>query len=130
LTKVTWLRLRVVLDRDAFVARERPDHDLDLVLFDRLARGTDSLVGRSVRRNLDEFDLLAAGHAIVLFQRQIGAAHAVLPRRRERAFEGGQQADLQRLLRLREPDHRERRSGADEARIPCRTCSCLAPALG
>ena len=37
---------------------------------------------------------------LLLLERQVGAAHAVLARRRERSFQGGQQADLQRLLRL------------------------------
>ena len=112
------LRLGVVLDRDAFIARQRADHDLDLVLLDCLACRVHRFVGRRVRRHLDELDLLAAGHAVLFLQRQVGTAHAVLPGCRERAFERGQQADLQDLLRLghaREAGHGQRRCGTDEA---------------
>ena len=42
------LGLGVVLDRQAFVARERPDQDLHAVLLDELARGLDCAVRRGV----------------------------------------------------------------------------------
>ena len=62
------LGLGVVLDREAFVAGERPDQDCDAVLLDELAGGLHGAVGRSVGRALDDVDLLAAGHVIGLFE--------------------------------------------------------------
>ena len=94
------LGLGVVLDRDAFGARQRADHDLDLVLLDQLAGGVDRHVGLGVGRGLDDLDLLAAGHAVAFLHGELGAAHAVLAAGRERAFERGQQADLHGFLRL------------------------------
>ena len=52
----------------------------DLVLLDQLARRGHRLVGRGVGRALDDLDLLAAGHVVVLLERQLGAADAVLAR--------------------------------------------------
>ena len=78
------LRLGVILDGDALVARERADHDLDAVLLDKLAHGAHGAVGRCVGRALDDFDLLAAGHAVGFLDRQHGTAHAVFAENRER----------------------------------------------
>ena len=94
------LRLRVVLDRDALAARQRADHDVDLVLLDQLARGVDRDVGLGVGRGLDDLDLAPGDHAAALLDRQLGAAHAVGAAGRERPFERGQQADLHRLALL------------------------------
>ena len=93
--------LRVVLDRDALVARERADHDVDLVLLDGLAGRGDGLVRRGVGRILDDLDLLAAGHAVVLLHRKLDAAVPVHAGDRERSLEIRQRADLDGLLSRR-----------------------------
>ena len=89
------LGLGVVLDREALVAGERADDDLHAVLLDELADGADGAVGRGVGRADHPLDLLAAGHAVVLVERQLGAALAVLAEDRERSLEGREQADLE-----------------------------------
>ena len=97
------LSLGVVLDRNAFVARERPDQDLDAVLLDELARGLDCAVRRRVGRALDDFDLLAAGGVVRLLEGELGAAHPVLAEHGERALEGRKQSDLDRDHRRAPP---------------------------
>ena len=100
------LGLRIILDREALVAGERPDEDLDAVLLDQLARGFDCAVGRGVRRSLDDLHLLAARHIVVLFEREFRAAHAVLPKHGEGAFKSGQQPDLDRIVGVGRRDER------------------------
>jgi hypothetical protein len=92
------LGLGVILDREAFVAGERSNQDRHAVLLDQLARRLDRAVGRRVGGALDDLDLLAAGLVTGFGQRQFGAANAVLAEHRERPFQSGEQADLDRVL--------------------------------
>ena len=107
------LRLRVVLHRDALGAGEGADHDVDLVLLHELPGRVDGHVGLRVRRGLDDLDLPARDHAVALLHGELGAPHAVLAARREGAFQGGEQADLDHLLRVGDSrdgdDHRRDR---------------------
>jgi hypothetical protein len=114
------LRLGVVLDGDALAARERSDHDVDLVLLDQLAGRVDRDVGLGIGRSLDDHDLPAGDDAVALLDRELGAAHAVGAPGRERSLERGQQADLDRLTLLGpgRTGQRDRRRGAQRRTHP------------
>ena len=91
-------RLGKVLDRDAYVAGQRRQQDLHLVLLDQLAHGADGGVGRGIRRGDDEFDFLIADLLAEYIDRGLMAADSVLAEHRIGAFERRGDADLDLLL--------------------------------
>ena len=91
------LRLGVVLDGNALTARQRSDHDFDLVLLDQLAGGVDGHVWLGVGAGLDDFNLAPCYHAAALLDGQFGPAHSVGTAGRERAFQRGQKTNLNGL---------------------------------
>ena len=123
-----------VLHRDALVARQRRQQDLDVILLDQLAHGAHRRIRRRVGRGDDELQFLAAGGRAVFLHRGVEAGHAVDAEDRVGAFERRGDADLQLV-------GRERRAGQQQARqrgetqftlFPCgssRTCRG-APVLG
>ena len=92
------LRLGIVLDRQALIARQGTDHDREPILLDELAGGAHRAVGRSIGRAGDELDLLAARHVVVLLERELDASHAVLAEHGEGSLERGERADLDRVF--------------------------------
>ena len=91
------MSLGVVLDGNALAARQRADHDIDLVLLDQLAGGVDGHVWLGVGAGLDDFNLAPSNHAAALFDGQFGPAHSVGTAGRERAFQRRQKTDLHGL---------------------------------
>src|SRR5439155_22056674 len=78
-------------------ARQGSHHDVDLVLFDQLARRVDGDLGLRVGGGLDDLDLASRDDAAALFHRELGAAHPVGAAGGERTLQCRQQADLHRL---------------------------------
>ena len=88
-----------ILDRDAFVAGERREQDLDLVLFDQLAHGANRGVGRRIRRGDDELEFLVADLLAEHVERSLVTANAVFTEHRVGAFQGRGDTNLDLLLR-------------------------------
>ena len=97
--------------RRAFVPAQRADHDMHLLLVHQAARLGDRLVGIAGRIRDHVLDLAAAGHVADLLPEQLEAVDHVDARRRERAGERHQQADLDRSSLLRKCRRRAERGG-------------------
>ena len=72
------MRLGKVLDRNAFVAGQRRQQDLDLVLLDQFAHGANRGVGCRIGGRDDEIEFLVADFLAKRIERRLEAADAVL----------------------------------------------------
>ena len=100
---ISGLGLGVVLDCHALVARERADHDLDLVLLERpFSSSSTALSGVASDQTLTNSIFLPPAMPLLFLERHVGAAGSrpgLAPANGPSRV--GQQADLERLLRLR-----------------------------
>src|SRR5579872_4024409 len=102
-----------ILDRDAFIAGERRDEDLHMVLLDELLHRAYSGIWGRVGRCDDELELLAARLAAVFLHRRIETGDPVDAQYGVGAFERRGDADLDLILRprrARQQDAGERQS--------------------
>ncbi len=95
------LGLGIVADRDAFRSGHRAEQDVDFVLLDQLAGAANCRIRARVGRENDGLDRLAAGLVAGLLEGDLKSAQRIFTERGQRAFERGEHADLDLVLRLR-----------------------------
>ena len=102
-----------VLHRDAFVAGQRRQQHLHLILLDQLAHRAHRRIGRGVGRGDDEFQLLAAGLRAVFLHRGVEPGDAVDAEDRVGAFQRRGDADLDLVLGERGSRHQQARQRSE-----------------
>src|SRR6516165_3027984 len=95
--------LREILHRDALVAGERREQDLDLVLLDQLAYGANRGVGCRIGGRDDEFELLVTHLFAEGIKCSLEAADAILAEHGVGALKRCGDADLDLFLSERGP---------------------------
>ena len=108
----------VAVHRQRLVGGERADRHLHLGALDQLLQfglGERRIAGGVLR---DQLDLAAGDHAVALLEEERGAFLLLLAAGGERAGEHGEEADVERLGRLRERGRRrknaQRRAGFEQ----------------
>ena len=117
------MRLGEILDRDAFVARQRRKQEIDLVLLDELAHGAHGRVGGGVGGGDDEFEFLAAGGLAVFGDGCVEARYAVDAENGVGAFQRRGDADLELVGRKRRSRHQKTRERRKSERAFQHACN-------
>src|SRR3546814_14220793 len=80
--------------------RQRPDHDVHLVLLDQLTGGINGGIGLGIGRSPDKNDFLSTSRTVPFFQGKLRATRGILAQTSKRPFQRGTKASFDLIVRL------------------------------